>query len=149
MMKKIFNINDINKIAKEIIKEAKIGSKNRATILAFYGDLGAGKTTITKEIAYNLGIENTVISPTFVIMKIYKTKDKIFKNLIHIDAYRLNNSQELLHLGWEEITKNKENLIIVEWPEKVPECLTGFVFEIFLEHKDENTRSIKFSHNLL
>ncbi len=149
MDEKIFKIEDIDKISKEILREIKNKKTNKATILAFFGDLGAGKTTITQAISRNLGIENSVLSPTFVIMKIYKTKDKIYKNLIHIDAYRLEGSKELLKLGWEEILKNKDNLIIIEWPENVLDYIPSDTYSVKIMHKDDNTRSIKFSHNLL
>ena len=122
-MEKILYLDNIGQTAKEIIKKASKKANNKATVFAFYGDLGAGKTTLTKEVAKQLGVKERVISPNFVIMKIYKTKDAVFKNLIHIDAYRLKNSEELLKLGWEEMVNDKNNFIIVEWPENVPECL--------------------------
>ena len=144
MKEKVLTLDNIKETAEEILKEVDKGSLNRATIIAFYGDLGTGKTTITQEIARQLGISKNVISPTFVIMKIYKTKNPKFKNLIHIDAYRLKKSEELIHLGWEEIAKNQDNLVVVEWPERVPECVASGVYNVKLEHKNENTRTIKF-----
>ena len=143
-MEKILTLDSLNKTAKEIIKKVKSGKEKGATILALYGDLGAGKTTTTKEIARVLGVKERVISPTFVIMKIYKTIDKKFKNLIHIDAYRLCKKEELFRLGWNEIIKDKNNLIILEWPERVLECLPSNIYKIKLDHKDESTRTIKF-----
>ena len=144
MKEEILTLKNIEKTAQDIIKELKNKSKEKATVLAFYGDLGVGKTTITKEIAKQLGIIESVVSPTFVIMKIYKTKDKIFKNLIHIDAYRLNNDKELLHLGFKEMLNNKDNFIIIEWPERVFSCLPEDTYKISLEHKDEETRTVKW-----
>jgi tRNA threonylcarbamoyladenosine biosynthesis protein TsaE len=147
ILEEILTLDKIQKTAEEIIKVVSSGKKERATILALSGDLGAGKTTITKEIANILGVKENVISPTFVIMKIYQIKNKVFKNLIHIDAYRLDKSEELLKIGWEEISKNKENLIIIEWPERVPDCLPVDIYRIDLEHRDENTRLIKLYKN--
>ena len=141
------DIKEINKIAEDIIDKVSQASNSNATVLAFYGDLGVGKTTITKEIARQLGIKENVVSPTFVIMKIYKINNKKFKNLIHIDAYRLDGSKDLLNLGWKEIIKNKDNLIIVEWPERIIESLPSNVYNINLEHKDETTRTVKFWYN--
>lgn len=140
-------LDDIGQTAKEIIKEVSKGSHDKATVLAFYGELGAGKTTLAKEVAKQLGVKERVISPTFVIMKIYKTKDKKFKKLVHIDAYRLKNSQELLTLGWAEIIKDKFNFIIVEWPERAPEHFETDCHKLKLEHKDETTRMIKIEYN--
>jgi tRNA threonylcarbamoyladenosine biosynthesis protein TsaE len=146
-MEKVLTLNDIKKVATDILKVAQKKIKKNASVVAFYGDLGVGKTTITKELAKDLGVEDNVVSPTFVIMKIYKTKNKIFKNLIHIDAYRLKNGQELNHLGFKEILKNKENLVIIEWPNNVEDCLPTDTIKIILEHKNETTRSIKFCYN--
>lgn len=146
-MEKTLNLEDIEQTAKEIIEKVSNSSLDIATIITFSGDLGAGKTTITKELARQLGVKENVLSPTFVIMKIYKTKNTKFKNLVHIDAYRLEKKEELFRLGWIEIIKNKENLIIVEWPEKVIECFPQNIFKVKLEHKDENTRTFNFCYN--
>ncbi len=146
-MKEIFELSKIENIAKEIIKKIVLDKKEVATIVTFSGDLGAGKTTLTKEIAKQLGVVDNVISPTFVIMKIYKLNHKKFKNLIHIDAYRLDNYKELINLGWNKIITNKDNLIIIEWPERVSDCLPKNIYNLSLGHKDESTRTIKFWYN--
>ena len=72
-------------------------------VFTLTGALGAGKTTLTQAIARELGITERLVSPTFVIMKLYQIKDSRFKHLIHIDAYRLNSCDELLKLGWNDI----------------------------------------------
>ena len=146
-MEKILSLDKIEKTASDLIKEIKKRNKNSATVLAFYGDLGVGKTTLTIEVAKQLGIATKVVSPTFVIMKNYKTKDKKFKNLIHIDAYRLERSQEVLKLDFEKIIKNKDNLIVIEWPERIEEYLPSDTHKIILEHKDDTTRIAKFCYN--
>jgi tRNA threonylcarbamoyladenosine biosynthesis protein TsaE len=143
-MEKILSLDKIEKTAQSFLKMASKGDKKIATILALYGDLGVGKTTITKEIARQLGVLEKVISPTFVIMKIYKTNDRKFKYIIHIDAYRLEESKEIIMLGFLEILKNKDNLIIIEWPEKVEDYLPPDTHRIILEHKDNTTRIAKF-----
>ena len=147
-MKKVFTLDNIEEISKEIIEKISKDSKDKATIIAFSGDLGAGKTTITKEIARLLGVAENVVSPTFVIMKIYKTKNKKFKKLIHIDAYRLNTGENLKNLNWEEIVFDKDNCIIVEWPERISEYLPNEVYNIKLDHKDEVTRTITLGYNI-
>src|SRR5574343_1044494 len=115
MLKK-FKKNEINETAKDVLEKAVKTKSDSATVVTLSGDLGAGKTTLTQAIGEELGIKENLISPTFVIMKKYElpeTKYK-WKNLIHIDAYRLNSGKELLHLGWQEIFEDKDNLIIVE-----------------------------------
>jgi tRNA threonylcarbamoyladenosine biosynthesis protein TsaE len=142
-MKKNFKLDEKQKTANSLLKSV-IKKKTKASmIIAMSGELGAGKTTLTQEIAKLLGVKEKIISPTFVIMKKYQTNNKNFKKLIHIDAYRLNNSQELLNLGWQELVSDKNNLIIVEWPERVPECFKNDVCRVLLSHQDEQTRTIE------
>jgi tRNA threonylcarbamoyladenosine biosynthesis protein TsaE len=147
-MKKEFHKKDIEDISKEILnKIVKIKNSN-ATVVGLSGDLGAGKTTLTKALARELGIKKDIVSPTFVIMKIYELEKNSkhfsrFKKLIHIDAYRLNSHLELLNLGFLELVNDKDNLIIIEWPEIVEKCLDKDTCFIKLEHKDEDTRIIK------
>lgn len=139
-----FTLDEIKKIAQNLLESIDKKEVKNSTVIALSGDLGAGKTTLTQEIAKLLGVKEKIISPTFVIMKRYEVDNKNFKNLIHIDAYRLNSSQELLNLGWKELIEDKGNLIIVEWPERVPECLEGDICKVELGHEDEKTRTIKF-----
>ncbi len=143
-MRKILNLEEVEQIAKDILEKINKKINKGATVIAFYGDLGAGKTTITKEIAKQLGILVKVVSPTFVIMKIYKTKNDKYKNMVHIDAYRLDKSKELLNLGFNEMLKDKDNLIVIEWPERVEDCLPSNTHKIKLDHKDDTKRVIKF-----
>lgn len=96
---------------------------DRATVVALSGDLGAGKTTFVQAVAKTLGIEENATSPTFVIQKTYRLPAEVrppsFRRLVHIDAYRLENARELEILGFEELLRDPQNLILIEWPEKV------------------------------
>jgi len=146
-MKKKFTIEDLHKIAEDILNKAKsIEGNNSATVIALEGELGTGKTTLTQELARILGVKENIISPTFVIMKKYKVKDEIFQYLIHIDAYRLEKENELENLGFQEILSDKSNLVIVEWPSKVSKCIPKNACKLELSHDKDNTRFIKF-HN--
>jgi len=141
-MKKTFSENEIGKVAEEIL--ASLGKEERATIVALAGDLGAGKTTLSRAIAQKLGVTENVISPTFVIMKSYPIRKGAHKNLVHIDAYRLDSHHELEKLGWGELAADPENLILIEWPEKVAELIPTHAHRILLEHKEESLREIDF-----
>jgi len=92
---------------------------NRAHILALSGDLGAGKTTFVQSLAKAFGVEETVQSPTFVLMRSYLTKARWPKRILHIDAYRLEGFTALRPLGWEREILDPETLIVLEWPECV------------------------------
>jgi len=147
-MEKIFTIDQIKKIAKELVDKilySPNGEAERATIVALSGELGAGKTALTQEIGKLLGIKEKMISPTFVIMKNYllETRNCKLKTLVHVDAYRLESSEELLGLGWQEIISDSENIIFIEWPEQVPECIPESAHRVELKHIDEETRSIQ------
>jgi tRNA threonylcarbamoyladenosine biosynthesis protein TsaE len=114
--------------------------RDEALIVGLYGNLGAGKTAFTQAVARALGVTDIVNSPTFVIEKIYETKHPRFARLIHIDAYRLDSAAELQHLNFEELVENKNNLILIEWPEKVKEILPENHTKIYCTFIDETTR---------
>ncbi len=142
-MKAVMTQENINTIAKEVLDKAKGLKSESATVIALSGELGSGKTTLTQEIAKILSVKENIISPTFVIMKGYIIKDIAFKNLIHIDAYRLKNSSELFKLGFQELLADKNNLIIVEWPEQVRECIPENALWVELTHEKEGERGIE------
>jgi tRNA threonylcarbamoyladenosine biosynthesis protein TsaE len=96
----------------------------RATLVTLSGELGAGKTAFTKAVAEALGVEEIVNSPTFVLEKVYILPEGgAFKRLVHIDAYRLEGGAELPPLGFDELMKDRGNLVMLEWPEKVADAL--------------------------
>jgi len=113
---------------------------DQAIVVGLYGNLGSGKTAFTQCVAKELGIKVPITSPTFVIEKLYETNHQVFKRLIHIDAYRLKSGKELQDLNFEEIVSNKNNLVIIEWPENVKEILPENHIKIYCEFIDENTR---------
>ncbi len=106
------------------LKETDIFAKELLSknphIIGLYGDLGSGKTALTKAIAKNMGVPEEITSPTFVIAKFYKGTEK---RLIHIDAYRLHNGGEIAQLGFLEWAKDPDILIVVEWPENIKEVM--------------------------
>lgn len=135
--------------------------KKQATIVALQGNLGSGKTTFTQTCARALGITETLTSPTFVLLKRYPflLQDPAEENnvslsqslagdqnmnFIHIDAYRIEDPQELAVLGWSELIQNPSNLIFIEWPEKVAPLLPDDIINVHFEFIDETTRRITF-----
>lgn len=136
------NLEDTQKFANDFISNLSPNS-DRATIVGLYGNLGAGKTTLIQSIARVLGISETVTSPTFVIEKIYELTDKKFTHLIHIDAYRLEKSEELLHLGWRDIISDSHNLILIEWPERVSDIMPEHIKISLKTLENETSREIE------
>ena len=124
----------------QLIKEKR--QTGKATTVGLIGNLGSGKTTFTQAVARVLGVTGRVTSPTFVIMKKYLVKESPWRNLVHIDCYRLENQKDLLCLGWDELVANPENLILVEWPERVGDLLSSPTLKIKFEIINETTRKI-------
>lgn len=91
-------------------------------VLALVGPLGAGKTAFTQAFAQILGIKKTIVSPTFTILQTYNRPKKA--TLVHIDAYRLKNSRELLALGFADFW-NDDNIMVIEWADKIKKLLHG------------------------
>lgn len=136
------SLEETGEVAREFVKGLKFGG--RATVVALAGELGSGKTAFSQAVGSFLGVEETMQSPTFVIEKIYPIDFQGFKNLIHIDAYRLEKDSELLHLGWEEIIQEPENLILIEWPERVGGIIPNEAKKISFGHLGDNARSIEY-----
>lgn len=134
------SLEETTQIASEFI--STLTPTDKATVVALQGDLGAGKTAFSQAVGKIVGVTENMHSPTFVIMKVYEIDFKGFKNLIHIDAYRLEKDSELLHLGWEEIISEPENLVLIEWPENVPGTIPGWAKKINFKFVDESTREI-------
>jgi len=109
---------------------------NGATVVGLSGDLGAGKTTLVQSIARELGITETITSPTFVIAKYYKTDQNGFEKMVHIDAYRIDDSVELETIGWKDVLLEPNTLVIVEWPERVESLLPEHTKRFSIEHRD-------------
>ncbi len=120
-------------------------SDNQATIISLSGDLGSGKTTFVQNIGKILKIEEKINSPTFVVSKVYKiTENEKWKKLIHIDAYRLNGENDIKNIGLDRQMKNPENIIFIEWAEKIWKKLPENFQEISFEYISENERSLEY-----
>lgn len=116
-----------------------------ATIVNLSGDLGAGKTTFVQAIGQFLGIPDTIKSPTFTIMQAYSLPEggkTPFKRIVHIDAYRLEKPEQIEHVDWSVLQKDKDNLIFVEWPEKSLPVTPAYSVSI---QADGETRHITIS----
>ena len=152
------NFSETQKLGQNFAREILArGSSNVAVVLALRGDLGAGKTTFLQGFAKGLGIEEVVNSPTFVILKRFMISatsslrsaprgawrgSPKFKNFYHIDCYRLEKPEEILQLSFEEIISSPENIIAIEWPEKIKGLLPPKIISIDFNHLKENKREI-------
>ncbi|KND48520.1 MAG: tRNA threonylcarbamoyl adenosine modification protein YjeE [Parcubacteria bacterium C7867-005] len=139
------DLADSQRIARNFIEGLE--PKSKATVVALNGDLGSSKTTFSQFVGLALGVEENMPSPTFLIERIYELEDKSWKYLIHIDAYRLDSSAELLHLGWKDLIENKENLILVEWAEKIKDILPSDTTTVSFRFINESEREIEIHEN--
>ena len=112
-------------------------------VLCLIGDLGAGKTAFTKGLAAGLGVKNIVTSPTFVLMKNYKANN--IKHLAHIDAYRLNNGEQLLAIGADDYFNQPEVVTAIEWADRVKDIWPEKVIKIEFKILKGDNREIKIT----
>lgn len=126
-------------LAEEIKKQPLL---KHAFIIALEGNMGSGKTTFIQGLAKGLKIKESVLSPTFLILKQFPMVLKNYKNFYHIDAYRLKNPEELLELGFKELLNNPENLIVIEWADRIKQLLPKKVFWIEFKNLGKDKRKI-------
>lgn len=107
-----------------IIEEIVTPDSKSPLIITLVGDLGAGKTTFTQQLAIYLGITEPVTSPTFGIMKSYEIENNpVFDELVHMDTYRIEDISEAKPLRIEELLHRPKTLICIEWPERIAEIV--------------------------
>lgn len=143
MITKSKSPTETQEIAKKVAKRVAVkhGVK-QAVVLALEGELGAGKTVFTQGFAKALGIKQKITSPTFVLMKPYKIKDHM---LYHIDAYRLKDHRDLEALGVKELIKDPQNILLIEWSDRVSQILPKKHIKIHIDHLDQHTRKISIT----
>ncbi len=125
--------------AKKFAKKLKSGE-----VIGLVGDLGAGKTVFTKGLATGLGIKDNINSPTFVVMKVYEIANRKSQiaNLIHVDAYRLKSEKNLKNIGLEEYL-NKDNIVVIEWADRVKKILPKNTTHINIKHDQGDKRILE------
>jgi tRNA threonylcarbamoyladenosine biosynthesis protein TsaE len=120
---------------------ARLGSALRAgDIICLQGDLGAGKTTFVQGIAQGWGSKDSVSSPTFILVNVYRRAD--VAQLFHMDAYRLDSTPEAEELDLD--TMLAQGPLLVEWPERMDGLIPAEHLRVELEHIDEEEREMKF-----
>lgn len=107
--------------------------------LAIYGDLGAGKTTMVKQMGRHLGITQPMTSPTFALLNEYESP---YGLVYHFDLYRLGNEEELMDLGFEEYLENPDAFVFIEWPELVADLLPNEFLKLEIEVTGPKSRRI-------
>ena len=141
MQIKIQDIDHIREAAREFISH--IGDRR---VFAFYGKMGAGKTTFVKAICEELGVEDVITSPTFAIVNEYtltSTPSSLTSNIFHFDFYRIKKLEEVYDMGFEDYFYSG-SLCFIEWPELVEDILPDDAVRVTIEEQPDGTRLVTF-----
>ena len=133
---KINSLDNIREAAKQFI-----AAMEDNTVFAFYGKMGAGKTTFIKAICEELGVTDVINSPTFAIVNEYRS-DETGELIYHFDFYRIKKLDEVYDMGYEDYFYSGA-LCFIEWPELVEEVLPGDAVKVTIEEVEDETRSVR------
>jgi tRNA threonylcarbamoyladenosine biosynthesis protein TsaE len=120
-------------------------SLNGGSVIALHGNLGSGKTTFVQGLAKGLGIEKNIISPTFIIMRTYDVDIKNVKKFYHVDLYRIESEHDVEGLGLLELINDPENIIVIEWPDKIEHLLPEKRIDIYFEYLQDDKRKVSIA----
>lgn len=131
----IKSLDTIQEAAKEFINRMGEGK-----VFAFYGKMGAGKTTFIKALCETLGVKDVITSPTFSLINEYT--DGKGNSIYHFDFYRIKKLEEVYDMGYEDYFYSG-NLCLLEWPELIEEILPENVIKVTIEEQADGTRKLK------
>ena len=131
---KIDSIDNIESAAREFV-----AAMDGRTVFAFYGSMGAGKTTFIKAICEQLGVTDVINSPTFAIVNEYLAKNG--EPVYHFDFYRIKNEREAMDIGYEDYVYSG-NLCFMEWPELIEDLLPTDAVRIKIEEQPDGSRLV-------
>ena len=138
----IQTIPELERYAREFL-EGLVVKKQGATVVGLSGDLGSGKTAFVKAIAKALEVNTEIVSPTFVIAKFYNLPaHSTWSRLVHVDAYRIEDPEEVRVLKWEDILADPKNLVMIEWPQQIGTFFPHDAELLAFRFIDETTRAI-------
>ncbi len=131
-----YNLSDLSNVAREIL------SQSESKVLLFYGEMGAGKTTLIKEICALLDIEDKISSPTFSLVNEYQSRkgDSVY----HFDFYRIEDEEEAMDIGFEEYI-DSDKWCLIEWPQNIENLLPLKSSAIQIEILENGNRSLTIS----
>ena len=132
---KINSLADIDEAARTFIN-----NMGDARVFAFYGSMGAGKTTFIKAICRCMGVEDVITSPTFSIVNEYSAGER---TIYHFDFYRIKKLEEVYDMGYEEYFYSG-NTCFLEWPELIEDILPDDAVRVKIECAEDETRTVRF-----
>ncbi len=134
---RINSLADINEAAKTFVENMGDGK-----VFAFYGKMGAGKTTFVKAVCECLGVEDVITSPTFAIVNEY-TSATTGEAIYHFDFYRIKKLEEVYDMGYEDYFYGG-SLCFLEWPELIEDLLPEDATKVTIEETEDGSRVVKF-----
>ena len=136
-----FEINNIEELSQ--VSDLLISLRDKSNIIAFYGNMGAGKTTLIKNLCAKLGVQDEVNSPTFALVNEYQTDT--FDSIFHFDFYRIKSLEEVFDIGYEDYFYGG-SLCLLEWPELIDPLMPEHFIKVEITLGDTDTsRKIKCS----
>ena len=133
----IKSLDSIHEEAREFIKNMGTGH-----VFAFYGKMGAGKTTFIKAVCEELGVDDVITSPTFAIVNDY-TSSKDDSHIFHFDFYRIKKLEEVYDMGYEDYFYSG-SLCFIEWPELIEDILPGDAVKVTITQNEDGGRVVEF-----
>ena len=137
MQIKTDSLDNIRAAAHEFVKNMGTGK-----VYAFYGKMGAGKTTFIKAICEELGVDDVITSPTFAIVNEYRS-ETTGELIYHFDFYRIKKLEEVYDMGYEDYFYSGA-LCFLEWPELIEELLPGDAVKVTITQNDDDSRTVDF-----
>ena len=134
---KINSLAEINMAAKQFIE-----NMGESKVFAFYGKMGAGKTTFIKAICEELGVDDVITSPTFAIVNEYQSSTT-GESIFHFDFYRIKKLEEVYDMGYEDYFYNG-GLCLIEWPELIEQLLPEDAVKVSISEQPDGSRLIEF-----
>lgn len=132
-----FSLSEIDAAAARLLSQAGTNK-----VLAFHGEMGAGKTTFITALCRAMQAEDIVSSPTFSIINQYKTSSG--ETIYHMDLYRIKNENEAINAGVEDCLYSG-SICLVEWPEKAPGILPDNTLHVYISSIADNTRKLEIN----
>lgn len=129
-----FEINSIEELSK--VSDLLLDWREKSNIIAFYGTMGAGKTTLVKNLCQKLGVSDEVNSPTFALVNEYQTET--FDSIFHFDFYRIKSLEEVFDIGYEDYFYGG-SLCLLEWPELIDPLMPEHFIKVEITHGDTDT----------
>lgn len=136
-----FEINGVEELSK--VSDLLISWRDKSNIIAFYGNMGAGKTTLVKNLCSRLGVQDEVNSPTFALVNEYQTEE--LDSVFHFDFYRIKSLEEVFDIGYEDYFYGG-SLCLLEWPELIDPIMPEHFIKVEIKLGDtDDSRVIRCS----